>query len=111
MSPHLVGPAGARGRVGVGCAVGAGSSVGAVVGRHGSMAIERQVLVKLVHVEGLHVVDDLAAQLRDVHVAEVNVLAAALHEAAALVLQLLLAAVVEVSFGGGGWGGWPMGLA
>lgn len=61
MSPHLASPAGACCRVGVGRAVGA--STGAVVSRHGSMAIERQVLVKLVHIEGLHVVDDLAAQL------------------------------------------------
>jgi len=111
VSPDLVGAAGARGRVRVGRAVGAGGGVRAVVGRHGGVAVERQVLVELVHVEGLHVVDDLAAQLRDVHVAEVDVLAAALHEAAALVLQLLLAAVVEVGFGGGGWGGWPVGLA
>lgn len=110
MSPNLAGPAGARGRVGIGSTIGAGSSAGAMVSRHGSMAIERQVLVKLVHIEGFHVVDDLAAQLRDVHVAEVDVLAAAFHEAAALMLQLLLAAVVEVGFGGGGGGGWSMGL-
>lgn len=61
MSPHLVGPTGARGRVGIGRTVGAG--VGAMVSRHGSVAVERQVLVKLMHVKGLHVVDDLAAQL------------------------------------------------
>lgn len=37
------------------------------------MAIGREVLVKLVDIEGLNMGDDIAAQLADVHVTEVNV--------------------------------------
>lgn len=43
------------------------------------MAIEGQVLVKLVDIEGIHVTDNLAAELGDVHIAEVDVLATAVH--------------------------------
>ena len=69
------------------------------------MAVEREVLVELVHVEGLHVADDISAELRDVDVAEVNVLPAAVNKTAALVLQILLHPVVQVCFGSGGWCG------
>lgn len=37
------------------------------------MAVGREVLVELVDIEGLDVGDDIAAQLADVHVTEVNV--------------------------------------
>lgn len=43
------------------------------------MAVEREVLVKLVHVKGLHVADDISAELRDVYIAEVDVLPAAVN--------------------------------
>lgn len=43
------------------------------------MAVEGEVLVKLVHVEGLHVADDIGAELRDVYVAEVDVLPVAVN--------------------------------
>lgn len=66
------------------------------------MAIEWEVLVELVHVEGLHVADDVGAEFRDVNVAEVDVLPAAVQEAAALVLQVLLYAMVQVCLRGGG---------
>ena len=69
------------------------------------MAVEREVLVELVHVEGLHVADDISAELRDVDVAEVDVLPAAVNKTAALVLQILLHPVVQVCFGSGGWCG------
>lgn len=54
------------------------------------MAIKREVLVKLMHIKGLHVADDISAELRDVNVAEVNVLPAAVNEATAFVFQILL---------------------
>lgn len=62
------------------------------------VAVERKVLVKLVHVEGLHVADDVGAELRDVHVAEVDVLpaTAGFQQAAALMFQVLLGAVMVV---------------
>lgn len=43
------------------------------------MAIEGQVLVKFMDIEGIHVTDNLAAELGDVHIAEVDVLAPAVH--------------------------------
>lgn len=43
------------------------------------MTVERKVLVKLVNVEGLHIADDISAELRDVYIAEVNVLPAAVN--------------------------------
>lgn len=74
------------------------------------MAVEREVLVELVHVEGLHVADDISAELRDVDVAEVDVLPATVNKTAALVLQILLHPVVQVCFGSGGWCGGTMRL-
>lgn len=74
------------------------------------MARQREVLVKLVHVEGLHVANDVCAELRDVNVAEVNVLPAAVNKATAFVLQVLLHPVVQVCFGRSGWGRWTVGL-
>lgn len=62
-----------------------------MAGWHSRVPIEWQVLVKFMDVKGLHVVDDLTAQLGDVHVAEINVLSTTFHEASAFVLQLLLA--------------------
>lgn len=63
------------------------------------------------HVEGLHIADDVGAELGDVHVAEVDVLSAAVQQAPSLVLHVLFAPVVEVRFGGGGGCGWTVGLA
>lgn len=74
------------------------------------MAVEREVLVELVHVEGLHVADDLSAELRDVDVAEVDVLPVAVDKTAAFVFQILLHPVVEVCFGSSGWCRGTMGL-
>jgi glycerate-2-kinase len=78
------------------------------------VAIEGQVLVKLVDIEGVHVADDFTAELRDVHIAEVDVLTPAVHQTAPFQLQLLLAptgGVVQVCLGGGGRGGRSVGLA
>lgn len=77
---------------------------------HGRMAIQRQILVKLVDVEGLHVADHLTAQFRDVHIAEVDVLSPAFHQTAPFMLQFLLAPVVKVRLRGGRWGRGPVGL-
>lgn len=74
------------------------------------MAVEREVLVKLVHVEGLHVADDISAELRDVYVAEVDVLPAAVDETTAFVFQILLHPVVQICFGSSGWCRGAMGL-
>lgn len=65
----------------------------------GGVAVKRKVLVELVHVEGLHVADDIGAELRDVDVAEVDVLPAAVDEAAAFMFQILLHPVVQVCLG------------
>ena len=43
------------------------------VAREARVAVGREVLVKLVDVKGLDVGDDIAAELTDVHVAEVDV--------------------------------------
>lgn len=67
------------------------------------MAVEREVLVKLVHVEGLHVADDISAELRDVDVAKVDVLPVAVNETAAFVFQILFQPVVQVGFRSSGW--------
>lgn len=74
------------------------------------MAVKREVLVKLMHIEGLHVADDISAELRDVNVAEINVLPAAVDEATAFVFQILLHPVVQVSFGSRGRRRWTMRL-
>lgn len=100
----------ATGRRGIGGPVRPHRRILPVVGRHGRVTVEGQVLVKLVDVEGLHVADDLAAQLGDVHVAEVDVLPTAFRQATALVLQLLLAPVVKVRLGGRGRGGGSVSL-
>lgn len=75
------------------------------------MPVQREVLVKLMNIKGLHVADDISAQLTDVHIAEVNVLPAAVGKAAAFVLQVLLNSMMEICFGGGGWCRWSMRLA
>lgn len=74
------------------------------------MAVEREVLVKLVHIEGLHVADDISAELRDVYVAEVDVLPVAVNKTTAFMFQIRLHPVVQVCFGSSGrcWG--TMGL-
>lgn len=74
------------------------------------VAVKREVLVELVNIKGLHVADDIGAQLVDVHITEVNVLPAAVGKAAPFVLQILLNSVVEVCFRGGGWCRWSMRL-
>lgn len=74
------------------------------------MAVKREVLVELVHVKGLHVADDVGAELGDVHVTEVDVLPAAVDEAATFVFQILLHAVVKVRFRGRGRCGGAVGL-
>lgn len=74
------------------------------------MAVQREVLVELMHIEGLHVADDIGAELRDVHVAEVDVLPAAVDEATGFVFQILLDAMVQVCFRSGGRCRWTMGL-
>lgn len=97
---------GARRRAGraadaVGTAVGGDLAVG---GRDPRVAVGGQVLVELVDVEGFDVGDDVAAELADVHVSEIDVgrLAAAFRQRAALALQVLLARLLSVRFGGGG---------
>lgn len=80
------------------------ASVGdlAVRGRHPGVAIGRQILIKFVDIEGLDVGDDIATQLADVHVAEVDGgLSAPLRQGAPLSLQVSLARL-HVGFGGGG---------
>lgn len=76
------------------------------------VTIGRQVLVKLVDIEGLDVGDDVTTQLADVHVPEVDVelAARALLQGAALTLQVGLARS-QVCFGGGRWCRWALGLA
>lgn len=74
------------------------------------MAVEGEVLVKLVHVEGLHVADDISAELRDVYVAEVNVLPVAVNKTTAFMFQILLHPVVQVCFGSSGRCRGTMGL-
>lgn len=91
-------------------AVAAGVGDLAVRGRHPRVAVGGQVLVKLVDVEGLDVGDDVAAQLADVHVAEVDGgLSAPLGQGAPLSLQVSLAGL-HVGFGGGRWRRWALGL-
>lgn len=75
------------------------------------MTVQREVLVKLVDVEGLHIADDISAELRDVYVAEVDVLPVAVNKAAAFVFKVLLRSMVQVCFGGGGWSRWSMSLS
>lgn len=67
------------------------------------MAVEREVLVKLMHIKGLHVADDISAELRDVDVAEVNVLPAAVNKTTAFMFQILLHPVMQICFGSSGW--------
>lgn len=74
------------------------------------MAVEREVLVELVHVEGLHVADDVGAELGDVHVTEIDVLPAAVDQTAAFVFQILLRSMMKVRFRGRGRCGGPVGL-
>lgn len=66
------------------------------------MAIEWEVLVKLMHIKGLHVADDISAELRDINVAEVDVLPAAVNQTTAFVFQIMLHPVVQVCFGSSG---------
>lgn len=74
------------------------------------MAGERKVLVKLVHIEGLHIADDISAELRDVHIAKVDVLPAAVNQTTAFMFQILLDPVVQVCFGSSWWCRGTMGL-
>lgn len=67
------------------------------------MAVEREVLVKLMHVEGLHVADDISAELRDVYITEVDVLSTAVNQTTAFMFKILLHPVVQVCFGSCGW--------
>lgn len=82
----------------------------AVVWGAWGVAIEREVLVKLVNVKGLHIADDISAELRDVYIAEVNVLPAAVNKSTAFMFQILLHPMVEVCFRSSGWCRWTMGL-
>lgn len=50
------------------------------------MAGERQVLVKLVHIEGFYVADDVCAELRNVNIAEVDVLSTAVEQTSSFML-------------------------
>lgn len=86
--------------------------VGHLRGGHSGVAVGRQVLVKLVDVEGLDVGDDLAAELSDVHVAEIDVgwLAAALLQGAAFTLEIWLAGL-HVCFRGGRRSWWTLRLS
>lgn len=60
-----------------------GHAESVVLGR----AVQRQVLVELAHVERAHAADDVAAELRDVQIAEVDVLSCVLrHTLRALML-------------------------
>lgn len=63
-------------------------------------------------IESFDVGDDVAAQLADIHVSEVDVelAARALLQGAALTLQVGLAHS-QVCFGGGRWCRWALGLA
>lgn len=86
--------------------------LGAVDARHARVPVGWQVLVELIDIEGLDVGDDVAAQLADIHVPEVDVelAARALLQRAALTLQVGLARS-QVCFGGGRWCRWALGLA
>lgn len=99
-----------------GCRCGAADTIAASVGdlamcgRHPRVAVGRQVLVKFIDIEGLNVGDDVATQLTDVHVAEVDGgLSASLWQGAPLSLQVSLARL-HIGFGGGGWSRWALGL-
>lgn len=76
-------------------------------GRDPRVAIGGEVLVEFVDVEGFDVGDDVAAELADVDVSEVDVgrLPAAFLQGAALALQVLLARLRVRLGGGGGRGG------
>lgn len=86
-------------------------SVAARVGRvgHAAVPVRGQVLVELVDVERLY---DVAAELADVHVAEVDVerTSRAFLKRTGLSLQIRFA-WLHVSFRGGGRSGRPLGLA
>lgn len=62
-------------------------------------------------VEGLHIADDVCAELRDVYVAEVNVLPVTVNKTAAFVFEVLLHSMVQVCFGGSRWRRWSMRLS
>lgn len=99
------------GRRGAADAIAAGVCDLTMSGRHSRVAIGWQVLVKFVDIEGLNVGDDVAAQLTDVHVAEVDGgLSAPLWQGAPLSFQVSLARL-HVGFGGGGWRWWALGLS
>lgn len=102
--PHVAGP-GLRARCAADAvAAGVGDLAGLpVCGRDPRVAVGGEVLIELVDVEGLDVGDDVAAELADVHVSEVDVgrLPAAFLQRAALPLQVLLARL-RVRLGGGG---------
>ena len=74
------------------------------------MAVQREVLVELVHIEGLHVADDVGAELGDVHVTEVDVLPVAVDQTTAFVFRILLRSVMKVGFRGRGRCGGAVGL-
>lgn len=71
-----------------------------------SMAVRRQVLIKLINIKAPHVGDDFAAQLANVHGSKVDV------ELATGALLNWTPLTLQVSFAGrkvclgGGWGCW-----
>lgn len=75
--------------------------------RGGAVPVEWQVLVELVDVKGIHVADDIGAQLRDVQVAEVDVLPSPIQVAPALMFQ----PKIQLCLGGGGGCGGTMWMA
>lgn len=85
--------------------------VGRVGDRHARVPVRRQVLVELVDVERLDVRDDVAAQLSNVHVAEVDVElpSRAFLERPGFALQIPFA-WLHISFRGGGGSGRPLRL-
>lgn len=92
----------------------------AVVHRRGyrgrAVNVEGQVLVELVHIESLHGADNIRAEFRDVHFAEVYVLTtdnrSHTRTSSAVLgpVALVFDPEVQLSFGGGGRCWWAMRL-
>lgn len=84
----------------------------AMGGRDPGVAVGREILVKLIDVKGLNVGDDVAAELTNVHVSEVDVgrLPSSFLQGAPFPFQVLLTGL-HICFRGSGRGRWPLRLS